>query len=437
MRGALRAGGWGASIALAGMALAACGSGDSGSGGKTEISYSVIARPTSIAAAEAMVAAFEADNPDITVKVDSWPDDANADNVVKTRLSTGEMSEVFGYNAGALLQSLNPDNQLVDLSGEAWAGDVGKEYKKVVSTANGMYGAPFGMSAGGGVLYNVKVYEKLGLSVPTTWAEFIANSQKIKAEAPDVAPVLQAYGDSWTAQVPVLADFANLTAQDASWAEGYTAGQKKFAQAPALAGFEHLAALKPAGLLNQDYASMTNIQALTALAQGQGAQYPMITDQLPTIAQDNPDLVDDIGFFALPADDAADTRATLWQPGGLYIPKTAEGDELAAAKKFVEFATSTPEGCRIQVDNSVPIGPFVSPVCTGATDVPQAVTDLQKYVDEGKASPALEFSSPVKGPNLDKITVQVGSGISTAAEGAALYDGDVEKQAQQLGLEGW
>ena len=31
----------------------------------------------------------------------------------------------------------------------------------------------------------------------------------------------------------------------------------------------------------------------------------------------------------------------------------------------------------------------------------------------------------------------VGSGITTAEEGAALYDQDVEGQAKQLGLPGW
>ena len=69
--------------------------------------------------------------------------------------------------------------------------------------------------------------------------------------------------------------------------------------------------------------------------------------------------------------------------------------------------------------------------------VAQAVKDLTTYVDAEQVTPALEFVSPVKGPNLEKITVEVGSGIATAAEGAARYDEDVKKQAQQLGLEGW
>jgi hypothetical protein len=33
--------------------------------------------------------------------------------------------------------------------------------------------------------------------------------------------------------------------------------------------------------------------------------------------------------------------------------------------------------------------------------------------------------------------VEVGSGLRSAADGAALYDKDVKKQAQQLGLKGW
>ncbi|GAB3999032.1 hypothetical protein GCM10029992_26650 [Glycomyces albus] len=43
----------------------------------------------------------------------------------------------------------------------------------------------------------------------------------------------------------------------------------------------------------------------------------------------------------------------------------------------------------------------------------------------------------MKGPALEQITVEVGSGIRSAEDAAVLYDEDVKKQAQQLGLEGW
>ena len=65
------------------------------------------------------------------------------------------------------------------------------------------------------------------------------------------------------------------------------------------------------------------------------------------------------------------------------------------------------------------------------------MNDVQPYFKDDKWSPALEFLSPIKGPSLEQITVTVGSGITSAQDGAAQYDADVVKQAQQLGLPGW
>jgi raffinose/stachyose/melibiose transport system substrate-binding protein len=59
------------------------------------------------------------------------------------------------------------------------------------------------------------------------------------------------------------------------------------------------------------------------------------------------------------------------------------------------------------------------------------------FAAEDSTAPALEFLSPIKGPNLENITVEVGSGIRSPEDAAALYDEDVRKQAQQLGLPGW
>ena len=45
-------------------------------------------------------------------------------------------------------------------------------------------------------MYNKKVYEKLGLSIPKTWDEFISNSEKIKAAGiVPGAPVLRRHLD--------------------------------------------------------------------------------------------------------------------------------------------------------------------------------------------------------------------------------------------------
>jgi len=108
-----------------------------------------------------------------------------------------------------------------------------------------------------------------------------------------------------------------------------------------------------------------------------------------------------------------------------------------AAMRFVAFMTTT-EGCDLQTKAVGATGPYMVKGCTLPADVPQVVADMLPYFAEGgKSAPALEFVSPIKGPNMPQITVEVGSGIRSAADAAAIYDEDVKKQAQQLGLPNW
>ncbi len=196
------------------------------------------------------------------------------------------MDDVFLYNSGSLLQALHPDSQLQPLTNESWVKDITPDFKAAVSTSKGPYGAPNGTTFDGGIMYNKKVYPKLGLSVPTTWDQFISNSEKIKAAG--ITPVLVSYGDTWTSQLFVLADFANVSAQDPQWADQYTANKDKYVNPPALAGFTHTQEIFDKGLMNKDYASLTNVNALKELATGAGAQYPMITVVIGNVVQSNP-----------------------------------------------------------------------------------------------------------------------------------------------------
>lgn len=422
-------------VALLGAALAGCST-SGGSGGATTISLLAPGNdPISTKLSNDLATAFHKANPDITVKVETRPGGTDGDNLVKTRLSTGDMNDVFMYNSGSLFQALHPDTTLQPLTDESWAKDLTSDFKKAVSTSKGLYGAPWGSTFDGGIMYNKKVYDKLGLKVPKTWSEFISNSEKIKAAG--IAPVIVSYGDTWTSQLFVLADFANVSAKDPNWAADYTANKSsaKYSKQPALEGFTHTQEVFDKKLMNKDFASLTNVNALKMLATGQGAQYPMITTVIGNVVQSNPDQVNDIGYFAMP-NDSGDPHATVWEAGGAYIPKTTTGDKLTAAKKFVAFINSS-KGCDIQNSASQPAGPFAISTCKVPDNAPALVKDEVAYQDAKKTGLALEFISPIKGPNLEKILIQVGSGISSASQGAALYDQDVKAQAQQLGIKGW
>jgi raffinose/stachyose/melibiose transport system substrate-binding protein len=412
-------------LALAGGAL----------GQQVTITYMTDNAPDRVAISEAQIAAFEAANPDIHVEYESRPGGADGDNIVKTRLATGEMTDVFFYNSGSLFQALNPAENLVDLTNEPWQANVLDSFKPTVTAPDGtLRGAPSGTAMGGGILYNKPIYEELWLSIPKSWAEFMANNQKIK-DAGKVA-VIQTFGSTWTSQLFVLGDFFNVQAAVPNFAEDYTNNKAKYASTPAaMKGFERQEEIFKDGYLNDDFAAATFEEGVVKVATGEGAHYPMLTFATATITQLAPENLNDVGLFAFPGDDAASNGLTVWMPAGVYIPKTTQ--HLEEAKRFVAFLAS-PDGCAAEVSAVGANGPFLVKGCEIPDTVAPAVADMLPYFEQnGTTAPALEFVSPIKGPSLEQITVEVGSGIRTAADGAALYDEDVRKQAQQLGIAGW
>lgn len=429
-----------AATLITALGLAACSAGSLGSsedksGGKVTLSFLVDNSEGSTKIAEALGKDFTVKNPDITINVESRPQGGEGDNLVKTRLQTGDMTDLFMYNSGSLFQQINPKQNLLPVSDQPWAGQLDDTFKSTVTSGGQVYGAPFGTFTAGAVLYSKPIYEQLGLQVPKTWAEFMDNNAKIKAAGK--VPVIQTYADTWTSQLFVLGDFHNVAAAEPDFAEKYTKNQAKYATDPtAVKGFQHQQEVHDKGYMNKDFASAKLEDGLRMLAKNQGAHYPILSGAVGGAAATDPKALQTIGLFALPGDDAAKNGLTVWSPAGVYIPKSTQGAKLDAAKKFLAFVAS-PDGCATTAKAYAPSGPLAVKGCTLPADVPQAVKDTQPYFDSGNNSPALEFLSPVKGPALEQITVEVGSGIRRAADGAALYDQDVKKQAQQLGLEGW
>ncbi len=381
----------------------------------------------------ALVDAYEALHPNVTFNVEIGMAGTEGDNQVKTRLATGEMNDVFYYNSGSLLQALHPVDTLVDLTKEPFMANIVESFLPTVSQKEQVFGVPVGYAAAGGVLYNKKVFAKVGISVPKTWAEFAGNNDKLKAAG--IPPVLQTYGDTWTAQLFVLADNYNVAQAVPTFAADYTANKAKYASIPAaMAGFNHLQEGFQKGWYQKDFATTKFEQGLKMLADGTIAQYPMLTQVMPTIETNWPDKVNDIGFFAQPGTDAKKNGATVWMPLAFFIPKTSKN--IDAAKDFLAFVAST-AGADAITAKVTPAGPYLIKGAKLPDTVFPFVKDLTGYIDSGNAYPALEFLSPIKGPNLEQLCVAVGSGQMTPQDAAAAYDKDVEKQAKQLGLPGW
>ena len=218
---AIGAGGLALSLALAG-----CSAGDSDSteGGATSLTFLVDNGEATVETAEALADAFNAENPDITVEVETRPPGGSeGDNLIKTRLATGEMHDMFWYNSGSLLQALNPDETLR----ERRRRGVGRHARRRRSSKTRLDRQRRCTASRGSVdrraaSSTTRTSTRSSASkVPTTWDEFMANNETIKAAGHGRA-IVQTYGDTWTSQLFVLGDFYNVYAENPDWAEKYT-----------------------------------------------------------------------------------------------------------------------------------------------------------------------------------------------------------------------
>jgi raffinose/stachyose/melibiose transport system substrate-binding protein len=355
---------------------------------------------------------------------------AEGETIVKTRLAAGDMADIFVFNTGSKINDINPERNCIDLS--SFAPKLDPLYVASSSVSGKLYSVPVDYSAQGGVIwYSKPIYQKLGLQIPRTWQEFLANCDK--AQAAGYTALLGTCKDTWTSQLIFLSEEYYIKTAMPDWPQQYTANKAKYATLPAaLRSFEKLA--ETAKYLNRDYLATTLQQGIEMIADGKVAHYSMQSHHLAFLDTNYPDKIADIGMFAQPGDNPNDQGITVWMPGGYYLYNNSK--KIDAAKQWMDFAI-TQEAYDLYNSVVKPGGP---PVIKGlklpANSMP-GVLDLQKYFDTGKYQPALEFESPIKGPNLEQLCIEVSSGRMTPMEAAIAYDQDVQKQAVLLNLPGW
>ena len=354
------------------------------------------------------------------------------DEQVKTLLVSGDMCDILAYQSGALLSSLNPSEYFIDLSSDTEIMDrMDDSFVPVVTIDGAVYGIPKTPPKGGGILYNKKIYEEYNLEVPKTWNQFIENCEILK-DAGETA-VIGSFSDAWSTQYALLADNGNVLKKDPEFAEKLTTGTDCYsANEYALRSFEKLTELTP--FYNEDYLATTYSDACDMLAEENGVHYLGSSAVLTNIySLYGEEAVNNIGFFAIPADEEADTTLTVWMPDGLYGNKNS--DKQDAIIRFLEFYMSE-EALDAYTAAVLPDGPY----CVKDYELPEQAydavkNDLQAYFDDGKTQPAMEFIVDIKGVNCPAICQEAGSGQTTAKEAAEKYDDDCRLQAQQLGYE--
>jgi|Deesub1362A_J573_1020465.scaffolds.fasta_scaffold02722_3 raffinose/stachyose/melibiose transport system substrate-binding protein len=181
------------------------------------------------------------------------------------------------------------------------------------------------------IYYNVDIFVQHGLSIPTTWEEFISLCQALQAAG--VAPISM-YHANWAYTEIVHPTVAAAFLPDA-WLEALEAGEVTYDSPEFVRTFEALAQLVP--YLIDGWEGMTYGDARAAFAGGEAA---MIFDgnwSVPTFRDLNPDLNFDVFVLPPPADLGQGLRMYWRLDGGWSVNAVLGAVEREVAIAFLNF----------------------------------------------------------------------------------------------------
>ena len=143
-----------------------------------------------LAALDGLVEGFKEEYPNITVNVEAMAMD-NYSDVIKLRFSTDEAPDVIFGQPKSYTDLI--DNGLIkDLSGEDFISRLSESSRNCVTYNDGVYGVALDQMANG-VFYNKDIFDEQGLSVPTTYSEFIETCEALKSAG--ITPCAAGYQD--------------------------------------------------------------------------------------------------------------------------------------------------------------------------------------------------------------------------------------------------
>lgn len=261
------------------------------------------------------------------------------ESLLMTKINSGECTDIFGGQSSkfSIVTQFDVEKNAVDLSGESWAGNVDPAAADELSVNGKLYGQPIqDVSACWAVAYNISLFDELGLSIPTNYAEFCDVCEKIKASG--VIPIYESVSDGWHHVCWTEAAIA-ATQADPGYPDALNANTATFAGNEVLTKmFAQLKELADKGYMGDNYMSNQYADAPAAIASG---EYAMVLYNQGLGAEVNaadPNFsVDNIGYFVNPLCDNQALNVNYCGPSRFIYSGSANVD---AAKKYLEFMAS-------------------------------------------------------------------------------------------------
>lgn len=299
---------------------------------------------------EEMIEAFEKENPDIDVEFD-YVDSGNYSAKFAALASSNELPDVFWTQSGYYCDQIN-EGLLYDLSDaladKAYEGDVAwkdtyipsllESLQNIAYTGCGEmdsydYGVPFTMTTIA-VMYDKTIYDELGLNIPATWDEFMANCEAVKNAGYTAMSVQSNTCIDW---MPRL--FWDQFCRDEIEEQGKTfeSGEMKFSTESVQRGMKEYKNLWDKGYLPENFMTSDLDTTAQLFLQGKLAHVLIAPDKIQYIMDNAPDTME-LATFPLPGIAGLPSRS-LGGASNIFAV-SADTKEPEAAIRLVKYLTS-------------------------------------------------------------------------------------------------
>ncbi|WP_404406421.1 ABC transporter substrate-binding protein [Jeotgalibacillus malaysiensis] len=311
-----------------------------------------------------LIQEFEADNPGVDIRQVVVP---GGMTVLKTRMARGDVPDLFvTYPIEQDYVIRAEKGYLMDVTDEAFVLRVEPSIQERYLVDDRMYGVALTQNAVG-VLYNKGHFEKLDLSVPKTWDEWLETMERLNASGH--TPLIMPNGDVEQSGIFTMNFVANEFSEDYWQADAYEIeGNEEWQELS-----EKILSVLPYAQETASQDSYT--QASGRFAREEGSMYVMGTWALPLIESINPSF--DYGIFPFPADEQEEHPVLGGVDIGIAISSSTAHPEVA--KAFLSFLTEEEQASRISN--------FEGSISTiqGVELSHPATSELQEQIQAGKA----------------------------------------------------
>ncbi|GMA65017.1 extracellular solute-binding protein [Alicyclobacillus fastidiosus] len=257
------------------------------------------------------------------------------DSVLQTAMDGGKGPDIFYGRAGvgtldyAAANMISPVDKIANLSG------INSAALQSVQWKGKTYGVPFAIQTME-VFYNKDIFNKYGLSVPKTWADFLHICQVLKSH--NVTPISTMGIQSW--MLALNFDEIGATMLGDKFTQQLVDKQAKYTDAPYVDALSKYQSLAPYFEPNFKAVGSAGNEQETQFALGNAAMVMDGIFDVPTIQQFNPKL--NMGAFLIPPATSTQSAKIDWYVDGdiALNSKISNAAEQKAAEEVLAYTAT-------------------------------------------------------------------------------------------------